>query len=285
MMLTIATRQSPLALAQAQLVSTRLGETVGASTTLLKIISTGDRRQEWSLSKAGGKGLFTAELEESLLRGTADLAVHSAKDLPGEMAPGLVIAGYLKREDPADVLVYREGVPQPRKIATSSPRRRLQLKELFPETDFTEIRGNVDTRLKKIARGDADATVLAAAGLNRLGIHRWPGLKFRSLTIQEMVPAVGQAAIAIQCRSENAERLRDCWDLPTFDAVTLERAIQAAMGAGCQTALGAHATSQQLHLFHESHGRRVIKLMNDSFLNPVAASRRMLRETGLVPAN
>ena len=138
-----------------------------------KMVTTGDRQREWSLEKKGGKGLFTKELEDALLEKRADLAVHSAKDLPSEMPEGLSIAGFLPRESPEDVLVLKDGIDAPARIATGSPRRRVQLRFLYPQVEFIEIRGNVDTRLAKIADGYADATVLAAAGLNRLGIDSW----------------------------------------------------------------------------------------------------------------
>src|ERR1051326_2064447 len=147
------------------MVAARLREACGVETELLKIVTTGDRQAEWSLENKGGKGLFTGELEAALIRGDADVAVHSTKDLPGEMAAGLVIAGYLPRADTRDVLVVRADVSSPKTIATGSPRRRLQLAKLFPGLVFSEIRGNVDTRLKKIAEQHvADGTVLAAAG-------------------------------------------------------------------------------------------------------------------------
>ncbi len=171
MKLLLATRKSPLALAQTNMVAARFAEKLGAECELLKIVTTGDRQTDWSLIKQGGKGLFTAELEQALLRGDAHAAVHSCKDLPGENPAGLTVAGFLPRELTHDVVVLREGVTTPATIGTSSPRRQLQIAKLFPQAKFTEIRGNVDTRLNKIARGDADATILAAAGMRRLGIH------------------------------------------------------------------------------------------------------------------
>ena len=146
--ITLATRGSPLALCQAELVQASLCAAYPTATVeILKIRTTGDRQTEWSLEKRGGKGLFTKELEESLLSGAADIAVHSAKDLPTEMPEGLDLAGYLPREDPRDVFVLREGVVKPRFIASGSPRRRSQLKALYPGVVWSEIRGNVNTRL------------------------------------------------------------------------------------------------------------------------------------------
>jgi hydroxymethylbilane synthase len=250
----------------------------GAECELLKVVTTGDRQAEWSLSKQGGKGLFTAELEQALLRGDAHIAVHSCKDLPGENTPGLVVAGYLPREDVRDVLVVREGVTEPRTIATGSPRRQLQIKQLFPAAVFTEIRGNVDTRLKKIAGGLADATILAAAGMNRLGIREWSGVIFRPLRLQESVPAVGQGAIALQCRPETVALLRDVFDADTVRNVDIERAIQAAVGGGCQIAFAAHVSGSTLHFFHERTGIRTLPLTAADFENPSAAAKRLLGE-------
>ncbi|MSU46918.1 MAG: hydroxymethylbilane synthase [Lacunisphaera sp.] len=281
MKFTLATRKSPLALVQAELVAAWLGEKIpGAKCELLKIVTTGDQQAGWSLSEQGGKGLFTAELEQALLRGEAEAAVHSCKDLPGENTPGLAVAGFLPREDARDMLVLREGVTRPATIATSSPRRQLQVKALFPASTFTEIRGNVDTRLKKIAAGLADATVLAAAGLNRLGIAGWPGVVFRPLNLNESVPAVGQGAIALQCRVADVARLAAVLDPATARAVNLERAFQNLLGGGCQTAFAAHVTASQLYYFHEKTGMRTLPLGDADFAHPQASAARMLKELG-----
>lgn len=281
--LILATRKSPLALAQTEMVAAHLRATLGVETELLRIVTTGDQRLEWSLEERGGKGLFTHELEAALLRGEADVAVHSAKDLPGEMPAGLAIAGYLPRADARDVLVRRADAPRPQLIATGSPRRRLQLTRIFPDVKFTEIRGNVDTRLRKIATDRlAEATMLAAAGLARLGIAEWPGLVFESQPIAQFVPAVGQAAIAVQCRSDRAKGLAGVFDVPTARVVAVERAIQQALGGGCHTAFGAHATDTQLHLFHERVGQKVFELSEADFAAPVIAATRILSSAGLV---
>ena len=278
----LATRQSPLALAQAKLVAARLqARRPGVECELLKVVTTGDRKLEWSLEKQGGKGLFTAELEQALLRGEAQAAVHSTKDLPGELTGGLVIAGYLPREDPRDVLVLRAGVRTPLTIATSSPRRRLQIARMYPGAAFTEIRGNVDTRLKKIAAGAADATILAAAGLKRLGIESWLGAEFHFLEFKQMVPAVGQGAIAVQCREEDAPNLAAALDPETARRVDLERALQARLGGGCQLAFAAHATADTLYVFHEQTGPRSLPLAPTDFDQPAAAMGRILQTLGL----
>jgi len=280
--LVLATRKSPLAMAQAELVAAYLRNRLGTQCELLKVVTTGDRQAEWSLEEKGGKGLFTLELEAALLRGEADAAIHSAKDLPGEPAPGLSTAGYLPREDPRDTLILRSGVDAPATIATGSPRRRRQAAMLFVNVEFVEIRGNVDTRLKKIAdQRVADATILAAAGLKRLGIGSWPGVGFRPIGFESMVPAVGQGAIAVQCRSADEARFAGVFDAATARGMGLERAIQSALGGGCHTALGAYAAADTLYFFHEDVGLRTVPLSGDDFASPAAAAARILGRLGL----
>lgn len=259
--ITIATRRSRLALAQTALVRAALTEALPDVTVeVIERVTTGDRQSGWSLEKEGGKGLFTKELEEALLAGEADLAVHSAKDLPTELPEGLVLAGFLPREDPRDVLVKRAGVEAPATIATGSPRRRAQAARLFPQATFGEIRGNVETRLRKIAEeGTAEATFLAVAGLRRLGIAEWEGLVFEPVPVVRMVPAVGQAAIALQCRAGEEERFAAICCAPTAAAVSLERALLARLGGGCHSAHAAHYDGAHLHLFHQSHGYRCLE--------------------------
>lgn len=281
--LILATRQSPLALAQSEMVAAHLTTELKVEVELRKYVTTGDRQTEWSLEQKGGKGLFTSELETALINHEADLAVHSTKDLPGEMPEGLMIAGYLPRADARDVLVLRNGVETPRKLATGSPRRRWQLQMLFPNIEFCEIRGNVDTRLNKIANDHlADGTVLAAAGLSRLGISQWPGLNFQKLEQGQMVPAVGQGAIAIQTRLEDAGQLAPLFDVATARQVRVERAFQAALGAGCHTAFGAHAIDDTLFIFHENVGLRTLPLDETDFNAPADTAQRVLRRLGLI---
>jgi len=266
--------------------------------------TTGDRQAQWSLEKQGGKGLFTTELEQAVIDGEADLAVHSTKDLPGHTSPQLIIAGYLPRADPRDVIVLRSGTTRPAKLATSSPRRRGQLALLFPEATFCEIRGNVETRLQKIAAGQRDqpegrggsvcdrdaalnksacGTVLAAAGLARLGIATWPGLEFRPIALEEMVPAVGQGAIAVQTRIDAAAHFAPILDADTARAVRIERAFQAALGGGCHTAFAAHAAGDTLHLFHEKIGLRRFPLSESEVHAPADTAKRILNTLGLLP--
>jgi len=279
--LILATRKSPLALAQTHQVAAHLHQAMGVEVELLTLTTTGDRQTAWSLEEKGGKGLFTKELEEALLDGRAHLAVHSAKDLPGEQPTGLTIAGYLPRADPRDVLVVRKGTDSPQTIATSSPRRRLQLGMLFPDAEFTEIRGNVDTRLRKIAQDDvADATVLAAAGLARLGIGSWPDAELRVLGFESMVPAVAQAAIALQTSQNMASMIADHGHKETKAAVDLERAFQAKLEGGCQTALGVHVSADSLWFFHEEIGLRSFPLTEDELSSPEMTAEISLKRMG-----
>jgi hydroxymethylbilane synthase len=278
----LATRKSPLALVQAELASAWIRKALGHETELLKVVTTGDRQTEWSLEKKGGKGLFTKELEESLKRGEAHVAVHSSKDLPGIMEEGLAIAGYLPREDVRDVLVLRAGIERPVTLATGSPRRRLQAGTLFPDLSFTEIRGNVDTRLKKIAEQHlADGTILAAAGLRRLGIDGWPGLDFHLLPVESMVPAVGQGAIALQVRSDLFSTYAPIFDHATARGLGLERALQNALGAGCQTAFAAHVSGDSLFFFHQDVGLRSVPLAPADLDDPASTARTILGQFGL----
>lgn len=276
----LATRKSPLALAQSGLVSEHLAARMpGHEFEFLKIVTTGDQRLNWSLEKEGGKGLFTAEIEQALLNREARIAVHSAKDLPGEPGGELDVAGYLPREDTRDVLVLRDGVSTPASIATGSPRRRLQAALLFPGVSFTEIRGNVDTRLNKIAAGAADASVIAQAGLNRLGIGEWPGVTFRPFSFDEMVPAVAQGAVAVQCRKEDVGVFGPLLDEAAARAVAVERAFQTRLGLGCHVAFGAHlATDGTFHLFHEQTGHSKIVYAGEA---PGAFAETFLKHLGL----
>jgi hydroxymethylbilane synthase len=282
--LILATRKSPLALKQTEMVAAHLRNQLGVETELLPIITTGDRQAGWSLEEKGGKGLFTGELEAALQRGEADVAVHSTKDLPGDMPDGLAVGGYLPRADPRDVLILRSGIEVPVTLASGSPRRRLQVRRMFPDVVFSEIRGNVDTRLRKIGEQHvADGTILAAAGLKRLGIEMWPGVEFAPLDFDQMVPAVGQGAIAVQCRQPNAATFAAIFDVATARAVTLERAFQAELGGGCHTAFAAHVSGDMLHLFHESLGIASVPLNGDDFVEPRSTAARILRDFNLLP--
>jgi hydroxymethylbilane synthase len=239
--LTIGSRGSQLALWQAQFVAAHL-ERRGVTTRIEIIKTTGDHLQTASLVQAGGKGLFTKEIEEALLTGTIDVAVHSLKDLPTEGREDLVIAAIPEREDPRDAIVGSalENVPHGALVGTSSGRRAAQLRLLRPDLQIQPIRGNIDTRLRKLKEGQYDAIVLAAAGLRRLGLtHEISEL----LSPQQMCPAPGQGALAIQTRVDDPAReiCTQFNDEPTSQAVTCERTVLAALGGGCQLPVGTFA--------------------------------------------
>jgi hydroxymethylbilane synthase len=254
----LGTRGSQLALYQAHTVQQLLAQRGGPHCEIVVIKTSGDRLQEAPLSEVGGKRLFVKEIEDALLQGAIDLAVHSSKDMPSVLPEGLDIAGVLPRDDPRDALVLPAGGapgsgigtvdelvrvlgPAP-VIATSSIRRVAQLRPLFPSATFTPIRGNLDTRLRKLDGGAADALVLAAAGLRRLGFH---GRISFTLPVETCVPAPGQGIIAIEMRSGD-DTIRECLqsitDPDASSALAAERSLVEALGGGCQTPVGALAT-------------------------------------------
>jgi len=251
----IATRKSPLALKQTEMVRMWLQEALPeAQFEELRLSTKVDERLTWSLEKRGGIGLFTKELEDALLDGRAGIAVHSAKDLPTQFQADLCIAGYMPRARANDVLVHLSGTPEPETIATSSPRRRAQVGIFQKQAKWTTIRGNVATRMRKIVEGEAQATLLAAAGLDRLEITAHEGLEFVELPIGQVVPAPGQAAIAIQCRAADLPRYEHLFCATTKRAVTLERAFLRRLGGGCQTPVGAHYAEGTFYIFHPEIG-------------------------------
>ena len=270
---TLATRKSPLALKQAELAIAWIMERLPECEPVLLPLSTQvDERLNWSLEKRGGLGLFTKELEAALLAGKAELAVHSAKDLPTTLPEGLSIAGYLPRGDPRDMLVLRNEIGEnPESIATGSPRRRQQLSQRFPLAKWTNIRGNVATRLNKIQGAEADASVLACVGLERLGINSHTGLTFETLPIESMVPAPGQAAIAIECKTADLPRYQGIFCEKTYFAVELERAFLRSLGSGCQTPVGAYYDHSALHIYHPVCGyqKRVLDLQDHENFDPL----------------
>lgn len=257
MPILIATRKSPLALKQTEMVRARLTEMLPKETfENLELSTKVDVRLSWSLEKRGGIGLFTKELEDALLSGRAELAIHSAKDMPTVSPNGLAIAGYLPRARVHDVLVRRSDCSNPKTIATSSPRRRAQLGILHPDAEWTTIRGNVGTRLRKIAEGACDASLLAAAGLDRLEIGSHEGLEFIELPVEQVVPAPGQAAIAIQCRTKDFAKYEDLFCAQTKLAVTFEKALLQRLGSGCQIPVGAYYSESIFRIYHPEVGHR-----------------------------
>ena len=241
-MLTIGSRGSQLALWQARWIQARLAE-LGEECRIEIIHTTGDRITDVPLAKVGTKGLFTKEIEEALLRGDIDVAVHSMKDMPTETPAGLTIAAVPEREDPRDAMVGIElkDLPAGAHIGTSSLRRSAQLRALRPDFVVDSIRGNVDTRLRKLEDQHFDAIVLAAAGLRRLGLDARIA---ELLEPDVMCPAVGQGALAVETRDDGGLAQKICARLnhaETRAAVTAERAVLARLGGGCQVPIGAHA--------------------------------------------
>ena len=257
----IATRKSPLALKQTAMVRACLVEKLPEQRfDNLELNTKTDERLNWSLEKRGGIGLFTKELEEALFERRAELAIHSAKDMPTVLPEGLAIAGYLSRARVNDVLVQRKDSPNPQIIASSSPRRQVQLGLLYPDAKWTTIRGNVDTRLRKIAGGECEASLLAAAGLDRLNITAFEGLEFIELSIEQVVPAPGQAAIAVQCRTEDLSKYKDLFCNETKLAVTLEKAFLKRLGSGCQIPVGAYYNKNTFQIYHPKVGHRTFEI-------------------------
>lgn len=243
----IATRKSALAVWQAEHVAARLRAACpDIEVELVKMVTRGDKLLDAPLAKVGGKGLFVKELEEGLLAETADLAVHSMKDVPSELPDGLHLAAILPREDPRDAFVSLrypsfEALPARAKVGTSSLRRQCQIKARLPECETLNLRGNVDTRLAKLENGQYDAIILAAAGLKRLGqSHRITEI----LSIEISLPAVGQGAIGIECRREDIW-LNDCLKAlhheETAICVMAERALNGRLNGGCQVPIAGYA--------------------------------------------
>ena len=261
--LIIGTRGSPLAVWQAEHVAARLGETCpGLSVQLERIRTTGDRILDVPLAQVGGKALFVKEIEEALLAGRVDLAVHSMKDVPTDLPEGLTIAAIPQREDPADVLISREGrrladLPRGARMGTSSLRRQSQLLQHRPDLVVVGLRGNLDTRIRKLGSEGLDAIVLAAAGVKRLGLDR---LVTEALPPDVVLPAVGQGALGIEIRepqggrgaggqggreggeSRVAELVKALDHADTHTAVRAERAMLRRLGGGCQVPIAALAS-------------------------------------------
>jgi hydroxymethylbilane synthase len=236
-----------LALAQCRAFVARLREAEpGLEATELQVVTSGDRIQDRPLADIGGKGLFVKEIEEALLDRRADFAVHSIKDVPATIPEGLVLACIPVREDPRDVLVApRHGtlaaLPQGARVGTSSLRRLVALKAARPDLEVVPLRGNVDTRLRKVDAGECEAIVLARAGLVRLGLE---GRTTEILTTEVSLPAVGQGALGIECRQADGETkalLARLNDPVTATCVAAERGVLLALGGDCKTPLGAHA--------------------------------------------
>ena len=252
----IATRRSPLAIRQAELVADALADRQDLDTELLRIETEGDQMLEHPLAAIGGKGLFVKELENRLLSGDADLAVHSMKDVPADLPPGLTLAAICTRANPRDgVIAPRhktlEDLPAGSRVGTSSLRRKAQLQARFPELQFLDLRGNVGTRLKRLQDGSFEAIVLACAGLQRLGLDE---RVTQVLEPEECLPAIGQGALGIEIAEDHPHAR--AWaamlhDDATAAAVTAERMVSRALSGSCQIPLAAHAVctdSQEVRL-------------------------------------
>ncbi|MCG8392264.1 MAG: hydroxymethylbilane synthase [Pseudomonadales bacterium] len=238
--LRIATRSSPLAIWQAEYVQQRLESLhEGLSVELVRIKTQGDKILDTPLAKIGGKGLFVKELEEAMMDGRADIAVHSMKDVPMELPPGFALPVICEREDPRDAFVSNHyeslsSLPEGACLGTSSLRRQAQAKANRPDLVVKSLRGNVQTRLGKLDAGEFDAIILASAGLKRLGMH--DRIRY-DMPPEESLPAVGQGAVGIECReddSRTAELLAPLTDKDTWDRVTAERAMNRRLEGGCQ---------------------------------------------------
>jgi hydroxymethylbilane synthase len=254
--LTIATRESPLALWQARHVRDALMQAhPGLEVRLLGMTSRGDQLLDVPLAKVGGKGLFVKELETALLDGSADIAVHSMKDVPMEFPAGLGLGVVCEREDPRDALVsnrYRslEALPAGCVVGTSSLRRECQLRSRRPDIEVRFLRGNVNTRLRKLDEGEYDAIILASAGLVRLG---FADRIAQSIPVADSLPAGGQGAVGIELREsddETREMLQAVHHVPTAERVAAERAMNACLQGGCQVPIAAFAE-------HREEGRRL----------------------------
>ncbi len=245
--IVIASRQSALAMWQARHVRSRLASLYPrVPVEILGLTTEGDRRLTVSLATIGGKGLFVKELEEAMAEGRADMAVHSAKDVPAQLLEGFTLAAVLEREDPRDAFLsnrYRDpaALPAGARVGTSSLRRQCQLRARYPHLTIEPLRGNVDTRVRKLDAGEFDAVILAAAGLKRLGLsHRITAL----LAPEECLPAPGQGALGLECRRDRndlIELLAALADENTTRCVTAERAFSTALAGSCNVPLAAYA--------------------------------------------
>jgi hydroxymethylbilane synthase len=244
MLVRLGSRGSRLALVQAELVAEALRrEHPDLDVALVPITTTGDRDRSKPFGEIGARGVFVKEIEEALLAGRIDVAVHSAKDMTSTASDGLAIGAFLRREDPRDALCGADGLRPEMRIGTASARRRAQLLALEPAISVEPLRGNVDTRLRKRAERGLDAIVLAAAGLDRLGLSDEIGHRFDP---DELVPEAGQGAVALQVRTGDEELVAAVDHAETRRRVTAERACVARIGAGCLAPVAAHHDGEGL---------------------------------------
>ncbi len=283
-MLTIGSRGSQLALWQAHWIQARL-EKLGQESRIEIIKTTGDKITDVALSQVGSKGLFTKEIEEALLAGAIDVAVHSLKDMPTDLPAGLTLAAIPEREDPRDALVGRalEDLAQGARVGTGSLRRSAQLRARRPDLQIEDIRGNVDTRLRKLDEGRYDAIVLASAGLRRLGLESRITELFNPSV---MCPAVGQGALAVETRDDGGHAFQIAQRLENPEAravVTAERAVLAALGGGCQAPMGAYSyindgTLYVIAMIISPDGKQLIRHAKHGSIADAASLGRALAE-------
>lgn len=263
-LLRIGTRRSKLALAQSGMMQRAIGQALGVpeneiihAVPLVEIVTTGDRIQDRRLLEVGGKSLFTKEIEEALLEGRVDVAVHSMKDVPAEQPQGLAIAAIPEREDPRDGFISENyaslaDLPMGAKVGTASLRRQAQLLSIRPDLQIEMLRGNVDTRLRRLKDGDFDAILLACSGLNRLGFSQ---VITERLDLTAFLPAPGQGALALQTRAGDTDSVwaKAMNHAPTSLCVAAERGAMLALEGSCRTAVGAfaHITGDTLHISTE----------------------------------
>ncbi|GAB6991421.1 hydroxymethylbilane synthase [Paenibacillus pini] len=266
----VGSRQSVLALTQTGQVIKQLEQlcaqnAINFTFEVKKIVTKGDRILDVTLSKVGGKGLFVKEIEQALIEGEIDMAVHSMKDMPSVLPEGLMNGAVPRRVDARDCLISREGnrvedLPQGAKVGTSSLRRSSQLKAYRPDLQLEPVRGNIDSRLKKLETGEFDAILLAAAGLYRMG---WEDRISSYIPVETCLPAVGQGALGIECR-EDDEELRKLLalynDTDTAETVAAERRFLAVLNGGCQVPIGAHAVLIKAPVGHSHEGQNIIEL-------------------------
>lgn len=283
--LRIATRGSQLALTQAGFIARQIEERLGVETQLVKIRTSGDRIQNVSLAKIGGKGLFIKEIEEALLDGRADLAIHSAKDLPAQVAPGLTLAAFPERADPRDALIGRkrgdslQELPRGARVGTGSVRRGSQLRALRPDLEIVPLRGNVDTRLRKLEEQDLHAVILACAGLDRLGL----GERIHErVSPSLLLPSVGQGTLAVESRAGEALAA----DLAAVDhaktraEISAERAFLSRLEGDCNVPLAALAETLPggrlvlRGLVASPDGRRVVRASAEAEVAEAATAGR-----------
>ena len=275
MLLRIGSRGSRLALTQAELAANRLRQP-GIEIALIPITTAGDRDRTKPFGEIGERGVFVKELEEALLDGRIDVAVHSAKDMTSTDTDGLIVGAYLPREDPRDALCGADGIRPEMRIGTASARRRAQLLALEPTLSIEPLRGNIDTRLRKRGERGLDAVVLAACGLDRLGLGDEIGHRFEP---DEVLPEAGQGALALQVRVSEKEVVAAANDAETHRRVEAERACVSAIGGGCLAPIAAHHDGRTLTaLIADPDGAWIEKRSGD---DPGALAAELLE---LVPA-